>query len=144
MLVLGLILVLIAAGALVSMLFAGSTAAHVTVFTEHLHASALVFFLAGAATLLLFIMGLELMRAGLRRANRNRKNNKRLRRLERREAARRREAAQPPTAVTAGPPAATPPAAQTSADTPAPVGPASADASVRSTDGPYQTPPPAR
>lgn len=155
MLVLGLILILIAAGVLVAMLVSGSTGPEATMFDGHLHASALVFFLIGAGTLLVLIMGLELVRSGLRRANRNRKNNKRLRRLERREAARRGEAPHRGAATTAEPaaePAAEPTAeptatsdaerapgkASTSED------PAGRDREVRRADGPYQTPPPAR
>jgi hypothetical protein len=144
MLVLGLILILIAAGVLVAMLFSGSTGAQVTMFAEHLHASALIFFLAGAATLLVFIMGLELVRAGLRRANRNRKNTKRLRRLERREAPRREEASPPAEAVTAGPTGSAAPQEQASAGAPPAVEPKGTDPAARAADGPYQNPPPAR
>jgi hypothetical protein len=142
MLVLGLILILIAAGVLVAMLVSGSTGPQATMFDGHLHASALVFFLIGAATLLVFIMGLELVRSGLRRANRNRKNSKRLRRLERREAARRQEAARRGEGVTAGPTGSDADGGPTPADASAPADPASTDATTRPADGPYQTPPP--
>jgi hypothetical protein len=144
MLVLGLVLILIAAGVLVAMLVSGSTGPEATMFDGHLHASALIFFLIGAGTLLVFIMGLELVRSGLRRANRNRKNNKRLRRLERREAAHRGEAPQRDAATTADPAAATTDAERAPADASTSADPASTDQEVRRTDGPYQTPPPAR
>jgi len=147
MLVLGLILILIAAGVLVAMLVSGSTGPEATMFDGHLHASALVFFLIGAGTLLVFIMGLELVRTGLRRANRNRKNNKRLRRLERREAARRGEAPHRGAATTAEP-AAEPTATSGAEGAPGKAStaedPAGGDQEARRADGPYQTPPPAR
>jgi hypothetical protein len=144
MLVLGLILILIAAGVLVAMLVSGSTGPQATMFDGHLHASALVFFLIGAATLLVFIMGLELVRSGLRRANRNRKNNRRLRRLERREAARRDEASRREAATTARPAASTADREPAPTDTTTSSDPAGTDPEGRRADGPYQTPPPAR
>ena len=144
MLVLGVILVLIAAGALVAMLVTGSTGPQAAMFDGHLHASALVFFLIGAATLLVFIMGLELVRSGLRRANRNRKNNKRLRRLERREATRREDASRRGTAGTAGPSTNDADRDRASEDASASADHGSADPATRPADGPYQTPPPAR
>ena len=142
MLVLGIILILIAAGVLVAMLVSGTTGPQATMFDGHLHASALVFFLIGAATLLVFIMGLELIRSGLRRANRNRKNNKRLRRLERREAARREEASRREAAATTGPHASTTDRSRAPEDSSAATDPADTDAATRPADGPYQTPPP--
>ncbi len=55
MLVLGLVLVLIAAGAVVAMVFSGADTS-VSLFDGHVHASALTLFLAGAATLLLVVL----------------------------------------------------------------------------------------
>jgi nucleoid-associated protein YgaU len=144
MLVLGLILILIAAGVLVAVLVNGSTGAQATMFDGHLHASALVFFLIGAAALLVFIMGLELVRSGLRRANRNRKNNKRLRRLERREAARRGDVPDREATVAAGPSAGTTDRAGAPEAAPAAAEPGGTEAATRRADGPYQNPPATR
>jgi uncharacterized membrane protein len=140
MLVLGLILILIAAAVLVVMLFYGSGGSQATMFGGHVHAPALVYFLLGAAALLVFIMGLELVRSGLRRAHRNRQNTKRLRRLEKQDAERRRQ------------PAATGPTGSTgtgettgTAGTTDTAGPTEGSGEpTRGADGPYQTPPPAR
>ena len=84
MLAVGIILILLSGGALVSVLVNGTGA------TDYFgyQAPVLVTFLAGVATLLVFIMGLELLRSGLRKANDNRKKNKRLRKLEQREESR--------------------------------------------------------
>jgi uncharacterized membrane protein len=149
MLVLGLILILVAAGVVVAMLVSGSTGPQATMFDGHLHASALVFFLIGAATLLVFIMGLELIRSGLRRANQNRKNNKRLRRLERREAARReaesrRGAGARREAVGADSGASAPDRERAPEDSSDAPDAARTEPATRPVDGPYQTPPPAR
>ena len=84
MLVLGLILILLSAGALIAVLASG-TDEQAALYGSNVELPTLVIFLAGAATLLLFIMGLELLRSGMRRANKNRKNNKKLRKLEKRE-----------------------------------------------------------
>jgi hypothetical protein len=84
MLVLGLILILISAGALVAVLSSG-TDDHALLFGGAIDVPSLVVFLAGAAALLVFIMGLELVRSGARRANENRKAKKKLRKLEKRE-----------------------------------------------------------
>jgi len=81
MLALGLILVAIAAGALVAVLASG-TDDQANLFGSTLEMPTLVVFLAGAATLLVFIVGLELARTGVRRANRTRRDRKRLRDLE--------------------------------------------------------------
>jgi hypothetical protein len=83
MLALGIILILISAGSLVAVLASG-TGDEAVVF-GNVTMPTLVVFLAGAATLLIFIMGLELFRSGIRRVNQNRKTKKKLRRLERRE-----------------------------------------------------------
>ena len=84
MLVLGLILILLSAGTLVAVLSSG-TDDHAQLFGGAIDVSTLVVFLAGAAALLVFIMGLELVRSGVRRANANRKTKKKLRTLEKRE-----------------------------------------------------------
>lgn len=84
MLVLGLILILLSAGSLVAVLSSG-TDDKSALFGGTLEMPTLVVFLAGAAALLVFIMGLELVRSGIRRANENRKTKKKLRTLEKRE-----------------------------------------------------------
>ena len=84
MLVLGLILILLSAGTVIGVLASG-TDDKAVLYGDTLHMPTLVVFLAGAATLLVFIMGLELVRSGIRRANENRKTKKRLRKLEARE-----------------------------------------------------------
>ena len=84
MFVLGLIVILVSAGALVAVLASG-TDDHAALYGGSLQVPTLVVFLAGAAALLLFIIGLELVRSGVSRANKNRRNNRRLRKLERRE-----------------------------------------------------------
>jgi hypothetical protein len=81
MLAIGLILILLAAGALIAVLATG-TDDQAALFGSTLEMPTLVVFLAGAATLLVFIMGLELTRSGLRRANRTRRDRKRLRKLD--------------------------------------------------------------
>ena len=98
MLVIGLLLVLLAALALVAALTAGGDdpavfdLGIVTVETNTLGA-----FLLGAATLLVFVIGLELIRSGVRRANRRRKEHRELARraeqLEAQEAAKQRDTA---------------------------------------------------
>ena len=87
MFVLGLILILLSAGALVAVLATG-TNDHAAMYGGSIELPTLVIFLAGAAALLLFIMGLELVRSGVKRANQNRLNKKRLRKLEKREGTR--------------------------------------------------------
>jgi uncharacterized integral membrane protein len=81
MLALGIILILLSAGALVVVLTSGANE-QATLFSGNVELPTSVVFLAGAATLLIFIMGLELLRSGIRRANRNRKDSRRLKRLE--------------------------------------------------------------
>jgi hypothetical protein len=82
MFVLGLLLILLSAGMLVAVLASG-TDDQAALYGGSIGLPTLVVFLAGAAALLLFIMGLELVRSGAKRANQNRRNSKRLRRLER-------------------------------------------------------------
>ena len=81
MLVLGLLLILLSAGTLVAVL-AGGTHDQSALYGGDLHLPTLVVFLAGAVTLLVFVLGLELVRSGLKRANRNLRNIRRLRKLE--------------------------------------------------------------
>jgi hypothetical protein len=81
MLALGIILILLSAGALAVVLTSGA-GEQATLFSGNVELPTFVIFLAGAATLLVFIMGLELTRSGVRRANQNRKNSRRLRKLE--------------------------------------------------------------
>lgn len=106
MFVLGLILILLSAGALVAVLASG-TDDQAAMYGGSLNLPTLVVFLAGAAALLLFIMGLELVRSGLKRANQNRKNTRRLRKLEKREEQRRRETPDTTAGDQAAAPAAT-------------------------------------
>jgi hypothetical protein len=109
MFVLGLILILLSAGALVAVLASGTddTAA---LYGGSVTMPTLVVFLLGAGALLVFVIGLELVRSGVKRANQNRRDKRRLRKLERREELRRDTAADEPTAgaETAGSGAATP------------------------------------
>ncbi len=81
MLALGIILILVSAGALVVVLTSGASE-QAALFSGKVELPTFVVLLAGAATLLIFIMGLELFRSGVRRANRNRKDSRRLRKLE--------------------------------------------------------------
>jgi hypothetical protein len=92
MFVLGLILILLSAGALVAVLASGTddTAA---LYGGSVTMPTLVAFLLGAGTLLVFVIGLELVRSGVKRANKNRRDKRRLRKLERREELRRDTAA---------------------------------------------------
>lgn len=82
MLALGIILIAIASVALLVALFGGSPD---TVIYDlgpiNVETSALAVFLFGAATVLVFVMGLEMIRSGVRRGNRRRKERKELNRL---------------------------------------------------------------
>jgi hypothetical protein len=147
MLVLGLILVLLAAGVVVGVVASG-TDDQAKLYGEHVHVPTLVVFLVGAGTLLVLLAGLQLMRIGMRRANRNRKNSKRLRNLEKREEARQEQTGASPGTGTE--PGATPgTAAGTGADTGTGTGTTTGTGSGTGTgttppaEGPYQTPPPA-
>ena len=84
MLVLGLILILLSVGALVGVLASGADDQAV-LFGGNLEVPTLAVFLAGAVALLVFVTGLQLVRAGARRASNNRKTKQRLRKLEKRE-----------------------------------------------------------
>ena len=82
MLVLGLILVLISVVVLIAALVGGSSdtvAFDLGVGT--FGTTAMTVFLLGAATVLVFVMGLELTRSGIRRESRRRKEKKELHRL---------------------------------------------------------------
>ncbi len=131
MLVLGLVLILLSAGTLVAVLSSG-TDDHARLFGGAIDVSTLVVFLAGAAALLVFIMGLELVRSGVRRANANRKTKKTLRTLEKREEQRTDAPAgttSPGTTTTGTTTTGTTSTGTTSTGTTAP-------------DGPSETPPP--
>ena len=110
MFVLGLILILLSAGALVAVLASGTndTAA---LYGGSVTMPTLVVFLLGAGALLVFVIGLELVRSGVKRANQNRRDKRRLRKLERREELRR------DTAADQTAPGTTPAAAETTGDT---------------------------
>ena len=149
MFVLGLVLILLSAGALVAVLASG-TDDRSALYGGTLELPTLVIFLAGAAALLLFIMGLELVRSGIKRANTNRKNTKRLRKLE-------KEGAVAPGGTGAGAGSTTgtgepasgttgttaPGSTTASGDTTASGG-TTAPGNSGAEGGPYQTPPPAR
>jgi hypothetical protein len=149
MFVLGLILILLSAGALVAVLASG-TDDQAAMYGGSLNLPTLVVFLAGAAALLLFIMGLELVRSGLKRATQNRKNTRRLRKLEKREAQRR--AQEPGTAAPADATTGTTTGTTTGGTTAAPDGPAAAEPApsaaphdtARTGDQPHENPPPTR
>jgi hypothetical protein len=134
MFVLGLLLILLSAGAAVAVLGSG-TDEQAVLFDGSLEMPTLVVFLAGVVALLLFGLGLELVRGGVKRANRNRRTAKKLRKLERREHERRgREEPSTGTTVADRDPAPTAPA-DSSTGTP----------TTREEDrdtGPYQAPPP--
>lgn len=154
MFVLGLILILLSAGSLIAVLSSG-TGDQASLYGGSVQLPTLVIFLAGAAALLIFIMGLELVRSGVRRANENRKAKKRLRKLEKREELRRDEPAGP-TPGTAKGTTTTPGAATGSATgsaeadpahqptTPTPTGEprGTTGGPTDGSAGPYQTPPP--
>jgi hypothetical protein len=91
MLVLGIVLILIAAGSFVAVLASG-TDDHAVLYGGSVQMPTLVVFLAGALALLIIVLGVELVRSGIRRANQNRQTKKRLRKLEKREQLRREQA----------------------------------------------------
>lgn len=90
MLVLGLVLILFAAGSFVAVLASG-TDDKAALYGGSLEMPTLVVFLAGALALLIVVLGVELVRSGIRRANQNRQTKKRLRKLEQREQLRRED-----------------------------------------------------
>ena len=88
MLVLGIILILFAAGLLVTALFGGRSSEEPAGFdlgAIHVDVNTFTAFLAGALTLLLLVAGLALVQSGLRRARRRRQERKELRQLQKRE-----------------------------------------------------------
>jgi hypothetical protein len=87
MLVLGLILVLFAAG-IAAAVIASGTDDQAVLYGGSVHVPTLVAFLVGAATLLILLIGLQITRSGVKRARQSRRNSKRLRTLEQREAER--------------------------------------------------------
>ena len=145
MLVLGLVLILLAAGSFVAVLASG-TDDKAALYGGSVEMPTLVIFLAGALALLVIVLGVELVRSGIRRANQNRQTKKRLRTLERREQLRREDQA------AAGGTAPTEPVAdtregQTGPPTESPGGGSTGSGSTgapgtHANDGPYQAPPP--
>jgi hypothetical protein len=88
MLVLGIILILLAAGLLVTALFGGRSSEEPAGFdlgAIHVDVNTFTAFLAGAVTLLLLVAGIALIQSGLRRARRRRQQRKELNRLQKRE-----------------------------------------------------------
>lgn len=82
MLVLGLVLILVSAIVLVAALAGGSNdPATFDLGLFDVQTNTLGVFLLGSATVLLLVMGLELTRSGVRRANRRRKEQKKFQRL---------------------------------------------------------------
>jgi membrane protein implicated in regulation of membrane protease activity len=82
MLVLGLILVLIAVLVVLGALAGGNDPAALDIGPLALSVSVFTVFLIGAATLLLLVVGVTLIRSGTRRANQRRREHKQLTRLE--------------------------------------------------------------
>lgn len=83
MLALGIILVLLAVGAFLAALVGGSDErAFFDLGVFSVETNTLGVFLIGAATVLLLVVGLELVRVGARRANRHRREKKELGRLQ--------------------------------------------------------------
>ena len=93
MLVLGLLLVLVAVGVLAAVVVGGANdTATYDVGSLHVTMSTMAVFLIGVATVLVLLAGIELIRAGGRRARRRRRESKELSRLS--EELKAREAAQ--------------------------------------------------
>lgn len=161
MLVLGLVLILLAAGSFVAVLASG-TDDKAMLYGGSVEMPTLVIFLAGALALLVIVLGVELVRSGIRRANQNRQTKKRLRKLERREQLRREDqaaagdtapageavTAEEPTSGTGTRTEAGPDAGPGSPEGPAgpptdtPGGPGTGSTGAPRSDGPYQAPPP--
>ena len=81
MLVLGLILLLLAAGLLIGFLSSGTQQVTFDSGVLDVTVSTLTIYLLGALTLLLLVAGLALVRSGTRRAHQRRKEHKELNRL---------------------------------------------------------------
>ena len=153
MLVLGLVLILLAAGSFVAVLASG-TDDKAMLYGGSVEMPTLVIFLAGALALLVIVLGVELVRSGIRRANQNRQTKKRLRKLERREQLRREDQAatgdtapaEEPTSgagTEAGPDAGPgSPEGPAGPPTDTPGGPGTGSTGAPRSDGPYQAPPP--
>ena len=163
MLVLGLVLILLAAGSFVAVLASG-TDDKAMLYGGSVEMPTLVIFLAGALALLVIVLGVELVRSGIRRANQNRQTKKRLRKLERREQLRREDQATAGDTAPAGEAAtaeeptsgtgtgtgteARPVGGTGSPEDPAgpptdtPGGPGTGSTGAPRSDGPYQAPPP--
>lgn len=159
MLVLGLVLILLAAGSFVAVLASG-TDDKAMLYGGSVEMPTLVIFLAGALALLVIVLGVELVRSGIRRANQNRQTKKRLRKLERREQLRREDQAAAGDTAPAGeaataeePTSGTGTEARPAAGTGSPEGPAgpptdtpgepgTGSTGAPRSDGPYQAPPP--
>ena len=140
MLALGIILILVSAGSLVAVL-ANGTGDEAVIF-GNVTMPTLVVFLAGAAALLVFIMGLELVRSGIRRAHSNRKTKKKLRKFEQREG-QRAEGDATPAATTAPTTAGTTTAGPTTTAPTRTDGERAPTQPIRSSgDESYETPPP--
>ena len=144
MFVLGIILIVLSAGGLVAVLASG-TDDRSALYGGDVTMPTLVVFLAGAAALLLFIMGLELVRSGLKRANQNRKNKRRLRKLEKQQGS-------TPQTVPASGPATSDRAPESATGHSSPGGPPAPPAGTSAppssappaAGGPYENPPPTR
>jgi hypothetical protein len=159
MLVLGLVLILLAAGSFVAVLASG-TDDKAMLYGGSVEMPTLVIFLAGALALLVIVLGVELVRSGIRRANQNRQTKKRLRKLERREQLRREDQAAAGDTAPAGeaataeePTSGTGTGARPDTGPGSPEGPAGPPTDTRGepgtgstgaprNDGPYQAPPP--
>jgi membrane protein implicated in regulation of membrane protease activity len=83
MLVLGIILLVVAAGFFVAVLFGGGGQATVDLGGLNVTMNTFAVFLLGMGTVILAVLGLWLIMAGLRRANRRRQDKKELNRLSR-------------------------------------------------------------
>ena len=146
MLVLGIVAIVLAVLLLVAVLAGQGPTVHL--FDGNLNVSPLVLFLAGAAALLLVVVGLGLVRAGLRRASSNRQTKKRLRKLERREELRRDETGAAPAAEPGAEPGVEPGASADPYDAerdrplPGESQPGGTTAGEPRDGGPYRTPPP--
>ena len=158
MLVLGLVLILLAAGSFVAVLASG-TDDKAMLYGGSVEMPTLVIFLAGALALLVIVLGVELVRSGIRRANQNRQTKRRLRKLERREQLRREDQATPGDTAPAGEAATDEPTSGTGTEarpdagpgspegpagkpTDTPGGPGTGSTGAPRSDGPYQAPPP--
>ena len=91
MLVLGILLLLLAAALFIGFLASGTQQVTFDGGVLDVTMSTLTIYLLGALTLLLLVGGLALMRIGLRQANRRRREKKELSRLSAKEAERREE-----------------------------------------------------